>query len=187
MYISCLRYINRVFALSMEIFEKLTSWEDVNKLKAKDLKEILVYFNQPVHSKKNDLVLRCCAVLDEKLQLQDSKLNRQVLQDKGNLLNVPVQKEDITYEKILNEIKDFDVTWTKDLQTLPEFHFVELYDYLVKKTAKYDHESVRTSGYKKLKAFQFFKEGHIKDQQVSSVGGLKYVKAEVLASMKQAK
>jgi len=43
---------------------------------------------------------------------------------------------------------------------------VQLYDYLVKKTSKYQPEAIDTTaatGYKKLKAFQ---EGHIKDIQL---------------------
>ena len=50
---------------------------------------------------------------------------------------------------------------------------------------KYDHVSLRTSGYKKLKAYDHFKEGHLKDIKVTTLGGLTYVKAAVLASKKQ--
>jgi len=43
--------------------------------------------------------------------------------------------------------------------------------------------------YKKLKAFQFFKEGHIRKTYIGTKGGITYVKGEfeVLASMKQQK
>ena len=70
---------------------------------------------------------------------------------------------------------------------MPAFDFVRLYDYLVIQTNKYDHIALKTSGYKKLKAFQFFAEGHIKDLELAEVGGLVYIKGEVLASMKQTK
>ena len=164
----------------MDRLEELSSFEDINKLTTKDLKAILSHYNQSLSGKKADLIIRCCAILDEQLQENRSKESPQ-----GSLLDICTNQKDLTYEKIIKETNSS--TWTKDLRTLPEFHFIELYDYLVVKTQKYDHESVRTSGYKKLKAFQFFKEGHIKDLQVCSVGGTKYAKAEILASMKQGK
>ena len=80
-----------------------------------------------------------------------------------------------------------DCVWATDLRGLPSFNFVQLYDSLVIKTAKYDHASIRTSGYKKLKAFQFFKEGQIRRTHSSAKGGITYVKGEVLVSMKQQK
>ena len=93
---------------------------------------------------------------------------------------------DITYVSLIAETVDC-VVWDTDLRGLPPFHFVQLYDYLVVKTAKYDHASIRSSGYKKLKAFQFFKEGHIRKTHIGANDGITYVKAEVLASMKQKK
>lgn len=163
----------------MECFQKLSSFEDVNKLKVKELKTILEHYDQSVSGKKNDLVLRCCAILGK------IKNEGKVLKDQENINNIKANGGDVTVENILGGTVDGE--WTKDLRTIPEFDFVELYDYLVRRTMKYDHESIRTLGYKKLKAFQFFKEGHIKDLQVCSVGRLSYLKAEVLASMKQIK
>jgi len=46
---------------------------------------------------------------------------------------------------------------------------------------------MKTSGYKKLKALQFFAEGYIKDLELAIIGGLVYIKGEVLPSMKQSK
>ena len=63
-----------------------------------------------------------------------------------------------------------DCVWAINLRGPPPFNFVQLYDYLVIKTAKYDHTLIRTSGYKKLKAFQFFKEGHIMRTHISPKG-----------------
>ena len=40
---------------------------------------------------------------------------------------------------------------------------------------------------KKLKAFQYFKEGQIRRTHISAKGGITYVKGEVLVSMKQQK
>ena len=65
-----------------------------------------------------------------------------------------------------------DCVWATDLRGLPPFYFVQLYDQLVIKTAKYDHASIRSPGYKKLKAFQFFKEGQIRRTHISAKGGI---------------
>ena len=77
-----------------------------------------------------------------------------------------------------------DCVWATDLRGLPPFNFVQLYDQLVIKTAKYDYASIRSSGYKKLKAFQFFEEGQIRRTHISAKGGVTYVKGEVLVSIK---
>ena len=66
----------------------------------------------------------------------------------------------------------------------PLFTCIQLYDYLVIKTFKYDHLAMKSTGYKKMKASQFFSEDHIKSLEVASKDGLTFLKAAVLASMK---
>ena len=46
--------------------------------------------------------------------------------------------------------------------TFVEFSFIQLYDYLVIRTLKFKHILLKSTSYKKLKAFQFFYEGSIK-------------------------
>ena len=159
------------------------SLEAIKKLSVEELKNILHNRGQPVTGKKADLVLRCHALF------QRQKTPNSGLPEQENVPLLPVtsskKSADITYESLLAEA--VDCVWATDLRGLPPFNFVQLYDYLVIKTAKYDHASIRTSGYKKLKAFQFFKEGHIRKTYISTKGGITYVKGEVLASMKQQK
>ena len=71
--------------------------------------------------------------------------------------------------------------WTKDLHEALLFTFIQLYHYLVIKTAKYDHLASKSTGYKKLKDFHFFVEGHIKSLKVTSKDGLTFLKAADLA------
>ena len=71
-----------------------------------------------------------------------------------NIVSTHKKSEETTYQQMLREVSGCE--WTKDLRNLPSFNFIQLYDYLVKKTSKYDHSSILTSGYKKLKPYQFF-------------------------------
>ena len=160
------------------------SLEAIKRLKVEELKKILRDRGQLVTGKKADLVLRC-QVLFERLKTPSNVVPEQ--ENVPLLLDTSSKKNtgDITYESLVAEA--VDCVWATDLRGLPPFNFVQLYDHLVIKTAKYDHASIRTSGYKKLKAFQFFQEGHIRKTHIGAEGGITYVKGEVLASMKQQK
>lgn len=135
-------------------------------------------FGEPSRGKKDDLVLRCFVLVER------SKAGP--LTDTNNDPLPSTSYTAVTYEVIIREANN--CVWSKDLRELPAFTFVQLYDYLVKKTSKYNNLDVSNSaGYKKLKAFNFFKEGHIKDLQLCQKDNNVYVKAEVLASMKSEK
>ena len=56
--------------------------------------------------------------------------------------------------------------WTSDLFGTPSFSFIQLYDYLVICTLKFKHILLKSTSYKKLKAFQFFYEGSIKKIEI---------------------
>ena len=77
--------------------------------------------------------------------------------------------------------------WSSDLRQPPALSFIQLYDYLVVSTRKYKHIVLKGTKYKKLKAYQFFYEGHIKALESKGHQNKKYVKAAVLASMKKKK
>ena len=163
------------------------SLEAIKRLKVEELKKILRDRGQPVTGKKADLVLRCQVLLER------PKTPTKVAPEQKNapLLLVAsscsTKNADITYESLLAEAAD--CIWATDLPGLPPFNFVQFVrlSCTVIKTAKYDHASIRTSGYKKLKAFKLFKEGHIRKTHIGAKGGLTFVKGEVLASMKQKK
>lgn len=178
-----------------------SSIEEIKRKKVYELKKILSDHGQPITGKKADLVLRCHVLFERKKAANNSQApqnNQDKHQDEDqdknqeeplsivtSAINKRARNDDTTYERLATEA--VTCVWDTDLRGLPPFNFVQLYDYLVLKTAKYDHASIRSSGYKKLKAFQFFKEGHIKNMHVGVKGRVTYVKGEVLASMKQQK
>ena len=78
-------------------------------------------------------------------------------------------------------------TRVTDLWKLPSFHFVNSYDYLIVKTAKYNHARDAANRQTGVRALQFFEDGHIKSWLPTVKGSNTFVKAEVLASMKMEK
>lgn len=163
--------------------ETTTTLEELTKLKVVELKIILRENGQPTSGKKADLVLRC-DVIQKRKELQS------ISQSSTSGLSVSIQSTSsrntgqITFNVLSKEAET--CIWTTDLRKLPPFNFVQLYDYLVLETSKYDHETIKKAGYKKLKSFKFFKEGHIKQMTCGTRNDdMIYVKCEVLASMKQ--
>ena len=71
------------------------------------------------------------------------------------------------------------MVWSSHLRDMPYLSFLQLYNYLVVRTEKYDHTYIKTTSYKKLKAFQFYYEGFIKLIEVSV-----YLNSKVKLSMK---
>jgi len=176
--------INRSF----EQLSQFKSLEDLRKLKVNELKNILRNFGEPVGGKKEDIVLRCYVLTERRRTTTSQTTSTTTDATTTETTNETAKNFDITYEVLIKEANG--CIWNKDLRKLPSFTFVQLYDYLVKKTSKYQLEAIDTTaatGYKKLKAFQFYKEGHIKDIQLCEKNGFIYVKAEVLASMKSVK
>ena len=77
--------------------------------------------------------------------------------------------------------------WSTDLRQLPELNFIQLYDYLVVSTRKYRHILLKGTHYKKLKSYQFFFEGNVKQLESKVFQGQTYMKASVVPSMKKKK
>ena len=69
---------------------------------------------------------------------------------------------DPTYESVFKR-ECQNMVWSSDLRDMPFLSFLQLYNYLVVRTEKYDHTYIKTTSYKKLKAFQFYYEGFIKN------------------------
>ena len=64
-------------------------------------------------------------------------------------------------------------------------NFVQLYDYLVVSTRKYCHIVIKGTNYKKLKSYQFFFERNVKKLECKNHDNKRYVRANVLPSMKK--
>jgi len=150
--------------------------DEIRSFSKKYLKGELEKLNKNTTGSKADLVARYYAAIGAKTSSPATASSAESeVHSKNN--------EEVTYQRLLNTIKD--PKWSKDLRNSPDITFVQLYDYLVVKTAKYDRLALKSSGtgYKKLKSFNFFAEGHIKSIEVTSSDEFRYVKSLVMASM----
>ena len=77
------------------------------------------------------------------------------------------------------------LSWTTDLRAIPDLSFLQLYQYLVVMTEKYGQDYLKTSSYKKLKAFQFYYEGFIKMMEVAATPYFTFLNCKVKPPMKQ--
>lgn len=77
--------------------------------------------------------------------------------------------------------------WTRDLSKLPPISYKEIIDYLVYGSCKFfQREDMKC--FKQLKAFKFFKDGHVQKIELSVISERSsycFVKAIVLPSMRQ--
>ncbi|KAI8518903.1 hypothetical protein Bbelb_021600 [Branchiostoma belcheri] len=154
------------------VFEgrQLRTQEELKVLTVKQLKKLLTEYKLPKTGNKDTLVEYAFVYL---CHLQRGSAN--------NTCTSSVVFSDLaSLEKATARS-----VWSKDLRNLPILNFAALYEYLVFRTKKYDHKVLKCTAYKKLKAFQYFLEGHIKSIEVAKKDGTVFVKAKVLASMKQ--
>ena len=108
--------------------KEISSLEDIQKLRAKDLREILKSNSELASGMKADLVLKVYALLMWDVLPTDANSgeNEEVLpQDLG----------DCKYDAAMRRITALG--WSTDLRQLPEMNFIQLYDYLVVSTRKY--------------------------------------------------
>ena len=163
--------------------KEISTLEDIQKLKVKDLREILRSNSEATGGIKADLVLKVYAILMRNV-LRPGE-NQQQTAD-----NIPQNDQstaenggEFKYDDTLRRISALG--WSTDLRQLPELNFIQLYDYLVVSTRKYRHIVLKGTNYKKLKSYQFFFEGNVKRLESKSYDGKTYVKATVLPSMKK--
>ena len=77
--------------------------------------------------------------------------------------------------------------WTRDLSKLPSISYKEIVNYLVYGSCKF-FEREEMKCFKELKAFKFFKDGHVQRIELSVISETSsycFVKAIVLPSMRQ--
>ena len=152
--------------------KEITTLEDIQKLKVKELRDILKCNSERAGGTKADLVLKVYALLV-----------RNVVRPAENVEENADNSGHFEYEDTLRRISALG--WSTDLRQLPELNFIQLYDYLVVSTRKYRHIVLKGTNYKKLKSYQFFFEGNVKRLESKVFQGKTYVKASVLPSMKK--
>ena len=140
--------------------KKVTCLEDLGVFSVKELKKVLQSYHKKTSGCKADLILRvyalfccikdvCCAISADKTPKSD------------------LPPHLWTYEALINNFCHM-LPWTSDLREVPSFSFIQLYEYLVIRTKKFKHIALKSTAYKKLKAFQFFHEGFIRKIDICS-------------------
>ena len=128
---------------------RLESLEDIQELSVKNLRDIFRVYKENTAGNNADLVLKVYVIFMAHVQSRNSDLARTAGQTgpasyccRETLLHVS------------------PLGWSSDLRNLLSISFIQLYDYLIVTTREYQHIVLTSS--KKLKAYQFFFEGHIK-------------------------
>ena len=135
---------------------EISSLNDIQKLKAKDLREILKPNSKSTGGIRADLVSKVYALLMWHVPPLSSGENWELLTDVQDLEQ---NQSNFRYEATMVRISAFG--WSSDLHNLPKINFIQLYDYPVVSTWKYRHIMLRGTYNEKLKSSQFFFEGNV--------------------------
>ena len=144
----------------------IATLDEIQKLKAKDLRDILKSHSESTGGMKADLVLKVYALLMRHV-LPSPNANS------GENEEVPSPQDqekdqdecDFKYEETMRRISALG--WSSDLRDLPEMNFIQLYDYLVVSTRKYRHIVLKGTHYKKLKSYQFVLKDTLKSWKLN--------------------
>ena len=162
---------------------QISTLEVIQKLKVKDLRDILRSNSEAMGGIKADLVLKVYAILMRHVLRPGENQQQRSDNTAQDHQNTTENSGDFKYDETLRRISALG--WSTDLRQLPELNFIQVYDYLVVSTRKYRHIVLKGTNYKKLKSFQFFFEGNFKRLESKAYEGKTYVKATVLPSMKK--
>ena len=124
---------------------------------------------------KADLVLKVYALLMREMLPSAANSDSNGTDTRNN--------EEFKYDSTMRRISA--PGWSTDLRQLPEMNFIQVYDYVVVSTQKYRHIVLKGTNYKKLKSYQFFFEGNVKKLEYKTHNSKRYVRANVLPSMKK--
>ena len=114
--------------------KEITTLEDIQKLKVKELRDILKCNSERAGGTKADLVLKVYALLV-----------RNVVRSAENVEENADNSGHFEYEETL---RISALGWSTDLRQLAELNFIQLYDYLVVSTRKYRHIVLKGTNYK---------------------------------------
>ena len=157
--------------------KEILTLEDIQRLTVKDLRNILKSNSENAGGMKADLVLKVYALLMRDVVVRSVENTQQTAENCGE------NSGHFKYDETMRRISVLG--WSTDLRQLPELNFIQLYDYLVVSTRKYRHILLKDTHYKKLKSYQFFFEGNVKQLESKVFQGQTYMKASVVPSMKK--
>ena len=126
----------------------VTCLEDLQCFTVKESKKILEGYKEKTSGCKSGLMLRVYAIY--------CGLSRQI-----HSLTYPKIPQMVTNQQVFRR-ECILLSWTTNLREIPDLSFLQLYQYLLVRTEKYGQNYLKTTSYKKLKAFQFYYEWFIK-------------------------
>ena len=129
--------------------KNISSLDDIQKLTAKDLREILKSHGESAGGTKADLVLKVFALL-----MRDVIPSANNGENEAALAADEQNDSSFQYEATVRRISALG--WSSDLRHLPEMNFIQLYDYLVVSTRKYQHIVLKGTHYKKTQIVPVF-------------------------------
>ena len=135
--------------------KEISSLDDLQKLTAKDLRNILWSHSETTGEAKADLVLKVYALLMR--QILPAIANSEDNQDVPSIQNQNQGQvgEEFKYDAVMWKMSALG--WSIDLRHLREMNFIQLYDYLVVSTQKYRHIVLKGTHYKKVLPVFFFR------------------------------
>ena len=122
---------------------EISSLDDIQKLEAKDPREILKSNLKSTGWIRANLVLKVYALLMQHVLPSSSGENQELLTDVQDLEQ---NQSDFRYEATMVRISALG--WSSDLRNLPEINFIQLYDYLVV-SREYRHIVLRGTHHRK--------------------------------------
>ena len=122
---------------------EISSLDDIQKLGAKDLRDILKSISKATGGIRADLVSKVYTLLMSYVLPLSSGENWELLTDVQDLEQ---NQSDFKYEATMVRISALG--WSSDLRNLPEINFIQLYDYPVV-SREYRHIVLRGTHYRK--------------------------------------
>jgi len=118
---------------------QISTLEDIQKLKVKDLRDILRSNSETTGRMKDDLVLKVYALLTQNVlrSAENQQRNANESDDQETVEN----RGDFKCDDVLRQISALG--WSTDLRQLPESNFIQLNDYLVVSIHKYRHNMLK--------------------------------------------
>ena len=135
-------------------YMEISSLDDIQELKTKDLREILKSNSKSTGGIRADLVSKVYALLMWHVLPSSSGENRELPTDVQDLEQ---NQSDFKYEATMVRISALG--WSSDLRNLPEMNFIQLYNYPVVYTWKYRHTVLRGTHNENLKCKKTVKKG----------------------------
>ena len=159
---------------------KMADQQALQVLKKDELKTWLKARELKVSGSKQDLIARVSKAKHDGTELLVVKEIREKNErEKRMIEKLKTPFEDLPNPKTLSN-------WTTDLSDLPDITIDEIKDYLVYDKCKF-YVKEDMNCLKQLKAFKFFKDGHVQDIKfcdICAASNYCFVKAKILPSMR---